>query len=47
MKKFKEDLFTAILVFVLGWMCGMIFVMRMSDPKNFKEKYGHESYGKH
>ena len=38
-KEVKEQLFTAILVFILGFGCGALWVLRMSDPKTFMEKY--------
>lgn len=42
-KQVRNELVTAILVFILGWMCGMLFVLRMSDPMSIKEKYGNSS----
>lgn len=35
----KNEIFTAILVFVMGFGCGAIWVLRSSDPKTIKEKY--------
>jgi hypothetical protein len=46
-KSIKSELFTAISVFLLGFTCGMLFVLRYTDSKSFEEKYHKKELTQH
>jgi len=38
-KRTKSEIFTAILVFIMGFGCGVVWVLRYTDTKSFNERY--------